>query len=395
MTHDTWFIAAAWMAVALLASLISIRIGISVALIEIFLGVLVGNFLHLQTTEWINFLATFGAGLLTFLAGAEIDPLSLRTHWKPAAAIGVVSFLLPFVGAWLTAFWVFGWEWRAAQIAGVALSTTSVAVVYAVMLESGLNTTEAGKLILAACFITDFGTVLALGVLFANLNASMLVFIAVLAVVLYFLPRFTREIIQRLGATRISEPEVKFLFLVLFFLGGVATWVKSEAVLPAYLVGLVVAGVFLRDRVLMHRIRSIAFALLTPFYFIKAGLYVSLPAIVAGAAIIPGLLVVKLVAKGVGVWPMGMVFRFPRRLNAYTTLLMSTGLTFGTIAALFGFENGVISREQYTILVTVVILSAVVPTLIAQKFFEPSREESGFIAGSAPTPGALQPTQNS
>lgn len=388
--HNIWFIAAAWMAVALLASLISIRVGISVALIEIFCGVLAGNFLHFQTTDWINFLATFGAGLLTFLAGAEIDPISLKTHWKPALGVGIVSFLLPFIGAWMAAYWLFGWDWRAAQIAGVALSTTSVAVVYAVMVDSGLNTTEVGKLILAACFITDFGTVLALGVLFANFNASMLVFVAVLAVVLYFLPRFMRAIIQRLGATRVSEPEVKFLFLVLFFLGGVATWVKSEAVLPAYLVGLVVAGVFLRDRVLMHRIRSIAFALLTPFYFIKAGLYVSLPAIVAGAGIILGLLAVKLVMKGVGVWPAGMLFGFPKRLNAYTTLLMSTGLTFGTISALFGFENHIITQPQYTVLVTVVILSAIIPTLVAQKFFEPTREESGFVASrrraGAPAP---------
>ena len=395
MAHNVWFLAAGWMAVALLASLISIRIGISVALIEIFLGVLVGNFLHFQTTDWINFLATFGAGLLTFLAGAEIDPISLKTHWKPALAVGLVSFLFPFVGAWLAAYWLFGWDWRAAQIAGVALSTTSVAVVYAVMIDSGLNTTEVGKLILAACFITDFGTVLALGVLFANFNASMLVFVGVLAVVLYFLPRFTREIIQRLGATRVSEPEVKFLFLVLFFLGGVATWVKSEAVLPAYLVGLVVAGVFLRDRVLMHRIRSIAFALLTPFYFIKAGLYVSLPAIVAGALIITALLAVKLLAKGVGVWPAGMLFGFPRRLNAYTTLLMSTGLTFGTISALFGFENHIITQQQYTVLVTVVILSAVVPTLIAQKFFEPTKEEAQFVAGRGlRTSVATQATQD-
>jgi Kef-type K+ transport system membrane component KefB len=382
--HNIWFIAAAWMAVALLASLISIRVGISVALIEIFCGVLAGNFLHFQTTDWINFLATFGAGLLTFLAGAEIDPISLKTHWKPALGVGIVSFLLPFIGAWMAAYWLFGWEWQAAQIAGVALSTTSVAVVYAVMVDSGLNATEVGKLILAACFITDFGTVLALGVLFANFNGSMLVFVAILAVVLYFLPRFTRAIIERLGATRVSEPEVKFLFLVLFFLGGVATWVKSEAVLPAYLVGLVVAGVFLRDRVLMHRIRSIAFALLTPFYFIKAGLYVSLPAIAAGAAIIIGLLAVKLIMKGVGVWPAGMLFGFPKRLNAYTTLLMSTGLTFGTISALFGFENHILTQPQYTVLVTVVILSAIVPTLIAQQFFEPTREESGFVAGRRP-----------
>ena len=257
------------------------------------------------------------------------------------------------------------------------------------MVESGLSATPMGKLILAACFITDVGTVLALGVLFADFNAAMLVFVAVLAVALLVLPRLTREIIQRLGATRISEPEVKFLFLVLFFLGGLATWAKSEAVLPAYLMGLVVSGVFLRDRVLVHRIRSIAFALLTPFYFIKAGLYVSLPAIWASAPAIGVLLLLKLIAKGIGVWPTGAVFGLPRRLNAYTTLLMSTGLTFGTIAALFGLEHHIITQGQYTMLVTVVILSAVVPTVIAQSYFEPTHEEAAFAAGepaSAPAP---------
>jgi Kef-type K+ transport system membrane component KefB len=395
MAHNVWFLAAAWMALALLASLISIRVGISVALIEIALGVLAGNFLQLHTAEWINFLATLGAGLLTFLAGAEIDPLSLRTHWKPAAAIGVVSFLLPFFVVWLVAYRLLGWEWHAAQIAGIALSTTSVAVVYAVMVESGLNATPMGKLILAACFITDLGTVLALGALFADFKATMLVFVAVSAVVLLALPRLTREIIQRLGATRVSEPEVKFLFLVLFFLGGLATWANSEAVLPAYLMGLVVSGVFLRDRVLVHRIRSIAFALLTPFYFIKAGLYVALPAIWAGAPVIAVLLLLKLLAKGIGVWPTGAFFRLPRRLNAYTTLLMSTGLTFGTISALFGLEHHTITQSQYTMLVTVVILSAVVPTLIAEKFFGPTPEEAAFVAGEpALTPAQLPASRN-
>jgi Kef-type K+ transport system membrane component KefB len=237
--------------------------------------------------------------------------------------------------------------------------------------------------------------VLALGVLFATFNRWMIVFVAIMAVVLYFLPRLTRGIIRQLGATRVSEPEVKFIFLVLFFLGGVATSVKSEAVLPAYLVGLVVAGVFLQDRVLVHRMRSIAFALLTPFYFIKAGLYVSAPAVVAGAVVIGILLAVKLATKVVGIWPTTAFLGYPRRLNAYATLLMSTGLTFGTISALFGFENHIITQGQYTVLVTVVILSAVVPTLIAQKFFQPSETEATFVPGRSPSitraSGGLEP----
>lgn len=375
---NIWFIAAFWMALALLASLISIRLGISVALIEILVGVVVGN-IHtadqaplLHTTEWTNFLAMLGSGVLTFLAGAEIDPASLKANLRASMTIGITSFLLPFVGVWFFAQFVLHWPLHQAWIAGIALSTTSVAVVYAVMIEGGLGSTPLGKTLLAACFITDFGTVLALGILFADFNIWLVVFIVVSCVLLWFMPRWTQFIITRLGATRVSEPEVKFLFLVLFFLGGLASTAKSEAVLPAYLLGLVVAGVFLRDKTLVHRMRSIAFAIFTPFYFIKAGLYVSLSALWTTLGVIAILLAVKMVTKFIGVWPLSRAFYMRKREANYTALLMSTGLTFGTISALFGLQNKIISQEQYSVLVTVVILSAFVPTLIAQKFFQPT-----------------------
>jgi Kef-type K+ transport system membrane component KefB len=368
---NIWFVASAWMLLAFLASIISIRTGISVALVEIAMGVLAGNFAGVHTNDWVNFLATFGAGLLTFLAGAEIDPDSLRTHLKAALVIGFISFLGPFLGASAFAYGVIGWTREASLICGIALSTTSVAVVYAVMVETGLSRTDMGKMILAACFVTDFGTVLALGVFFADFSRWLIVFVAVLAVVLRFLPRLVRSVISTFGATRVSEPEVKFVFLVLFFLGGLATMARSEAVLPAYLVGLVVAGVFLQDRVLVNRMRSIAFTMLTPFYFIKAGLFVSLPALLTGAGLIALLLTVKLLTKAICVYPVARVFRLHPREATYTTLLMATGLTFGTISALFGLENHLIDQTQYTVLVTVVIGSAIVPTIIAQMFFAP------------------------
>jgi Kef-type K+ transport system membrane component KefB len=375
---NIWFIAAIWMGLALLASLVSIRAGISVALIEIVVGVAAGN-IHfgdgqqlLHSTDWTNFLAMLGSGVLTFLAGAEIDPVSLRANLRASMAIGVAAFLLPFVGIWLFAQFVLGWPVHQAQIAGIALSTTSVAVVYAVMIETRQSETPLGKMILAACFINDVGTVLALGLLFANFNLWLLVFVIVTCVMLWFMPKWTEFIVVRMGATRVSEPEIKFIFFVLFFLGGLASTAKSEAVLPAYLIGLVVAGVFLRDKTLVHRMRSIAFAVFTPFYFIRAGSLVSLPALWTALGVIVVLLILKMVTKIAGVLPLSRMFFMQPREAKYTTLLMSTGLTFGTISALFGLQNQIIDQKQYSILVTVVILSAFVPTLIAQKFFQPT-----------------------
>jgi Kef-type K+ transport system membrane component KefB len=367
---NAYLIAAEWIGLALVASLVSIGVGISVALIEIVLGVIGGNVLSLHTTPWIDFLAAFGAVLLTFLAGAEIDPEALRRHLRPSLSIGAISFAAPFVATFAVAYFGLGWSLAASEIAGLALSTTSVAVVYAVMIESGLAAREIGKLILAACFVTDLGTVLFLGLLFADVNPLLIGFAAATAVAIVLVPRLTRQLVHRVPG-RVSEPEIKFLFFVLFLLGGIAQVAGSEAVLPAYLIGLAVAGVFVADRALVHRMRATAFSLLTPFYFLKAGSLVSLPAIVAGAGLIALFLAVKVGAKIVGVWPTARAFGLPTRDANYTTLLMSTGLTFGTIAALYGLTNGHIDQATYTILVTVVILSAIAPTLIATTFFEP------------------------
>jgi len=369
---NVWFNAAIWMGLAFLASLISIRLGISVALIEILIGVLAGNYLGIhKTTDWIDFLALLGSGVLTFLAGAEIDPISLKENFRASMVVGLLSFALPFIGVWMFAQHVLGWALPQAQIAGIALSTTSVAVVYAVMIERGLNNTSLGKMILAACFITDLGTVLALGVLFADFNVWMAVFVGVMAIFLVFMPLATRTIIGQYRTAHVSEPEVKFILFALFFLGGLATTAKSEAVLPAYLIGLVLAGVFIKDKTLVHRMRSVAFAMFTPFYFIKAGLYVSLPALWASLGIIAILLAIKVGTKLIGVWPSSRMFMMRSQEASYTTLLMATGLTFGTISALFGLNNKIIDQSQYTVLVTVVILSAIIPTVIAQKFFQP------------------------
>jgi Kef-type K+ transport system membrane component KefB len=396
MLENSWGIATVWMGLALLASFISIRCNMSVALVEILVGIAAGNLavlldshqvfgLHwrLESNEWIKFLAGFGSILLTFMAGAEIEPSIFRRFFKESMAIGVASFAAPFIGALLFARYVSGWDWDAAMICGIALSTTSVAVVYAVMIETGLNETDFGKLILAGCFICDLGTVIALGACFANYDRSLLVFAVVAAIVLWLAPRFVRWFFTRFS-THVSEPGVKMVFFMLFGLGALATLSSSEAVLPAYMVGLALAGVFAHQRDTLRRLRTTVFAFLTPFYFLNAGMKVYAPALWNSLGLILVLLLVKLATKLIGVWPVTRLFRFGVRESNYTTLLMSTGLTFGTISALFGLTHGTtdpsgqfhtyINQEQYSVLVTVVIGSAIVPTMIAQAFFKPEIE---------------------
>ena len=387
---SVWLHSALWLGLALLASLISIRVAISVALVEIVVGAVAGNLVALQVTDWVNFLAGFGAILLTFLAGTEIDPRIVRKHFWSSMTIGVMGFVAPYLGVLAYARWAIGWGWPQAQIAGIALSTTSVAVVYAVMIETGFNRSEIGKIILAACFINDLGTVLALGIVFAHYDRRLVLFGAVTAAVLLILARYASWMFKRLGA-RVSEPQTKFVALILLGLGGLASIAGSEAVLPAYLVGMVLAPTFLSEPELPHRMRIIAFSILTPFYFLKAGSLVEAHAVSAAFGLIVIFLGIKMATKFIGILPLTAYHAFDRREGMYTTLLMSTGLTFGSISALFGLTNKIIDQGQYTILVTAVIGSAVVPTLIAQTWFQPKFkaisadvEEAEAVAGEEP-----------
>ncbi|MBI4534213.1 MAG: cation:proton antiporter [Candidatus Melainabacteria bacterium] len=379
--ENIWLSSALWIGLALLASLISIRAALSVALVEIIVGAFAGNLIKLEVTSWVNYLASVGSILLTFLAGAEIDPVVLRKHFWSSTSIGIIGFLAPFLGVLTYTHHVCGWSWPQAQIAGLALSTTSVAVVFAVMLETGFNKTEIGKIILAACFINDLGTVLGLGVLFANYNIWLGSFVLATGLSMWLLPKFTPWFFRQVGS-RISEPEIKFILLILFALGALSVMAKSEAVLPAYLIGMVLAPFFLAERVLAQRMRVMAFTLLTPFFFLKAGALVKFSTIASMPTLIAILLGLKMLTKTVGIWPLTKAFRFHPKEGIYTTLMMSTGLTFGSICALFGFNNGIINQDQYTVLVTAVIASALIPTMIAQKWFQPTHALSQEITPS-------------
>jgi glutathione-regulated potassium-efflux system ancillary protein KefC len=373
-----WTLAGLWLGLALVASLLSIWFRISTALSEIVVGTIaqliigaaVGSAVLGTDESWIKFLSGMGAIVLTFLAGAELDPAVFRLKWKEAAAVGLASFLFPFLGCAAAAHYVLGWQVMPSWLAGVAMSTTSVAVVYAVMLEFGFNATEYGKTVLAACFVTDLGTVVALGLIFAPFTMKTLIFLGVGVVVFVVLPWLTPRFF-RLYGNRPSELETKYLLLCLFAMGALASWADSEAVLPAYLIGMVLAGTVGKDHALVRRLRTLTFGLLTPFYFIRAGSFVSIPALIAAPAAFVFFLVVKIGTKMIGVYPVTKFFGAPRKEAMYTTLLMSTGLTFGTISSLYGLSRGIIDQGQYSALVATVIASAVIPTVIANAFYLP------------------------
>lgn len=376
-----WLEVSLWFLLILISSLISLRLGITAALVEMIVGILAGNLIGLEVTSWIKFLSSFGAVVLTFLAGAELESEVVKSFWKEALVLGLISFLAPFLGVWFLTQAFLGWEVKEAQIAGLALSTTSVAVVYAVMVETGLNEKPFGKLILAATFITDLGTVIFLGLLFTELGFIFWIFVVVTLIVLFVLPSFTKRYLSYVK-NHPSEPEVKFIFLVLAALGYLAARAGSEAVLPAYLTGAVLANLFIHNKELVKRMRATTIAILTPFFFIKAGSLVDLKVVANSFVLLTIFFLTKCFFKFLGLFPAGILFKFSFKANMYNNLLMCTGLTFGTISALYGFNSGIITKDQYSILVVAVISTAIIPTIIAQKFFSPKEKELPIFRNS-------------
>lgn len=370
-------------ALVLGAGLISVELAVSISIIEILVGVFAGNFLGLHSTPWLEFLAGLGSIVLTFLAGAEVNAEAMRSKLKESLLIGGFSFLVPFATAGLFARFVLHWTVPASLIAGVALSTTSLAVVYAVLVETGLTATAIGQLIMAACFVTDFGTALALSLLFSAFTWKTVVFVALSVLAIALGPRLAHHLFGRYG-DKVVEPEIKFVLVALFFFMLLGAFGGSHAVLPVFVFGLALSGVFTRYPEVQKRLRSLAFAILTPAFFIRAGFNVSLPYLVAGIVPLLALLGVKLAAKTGGVYPFAR--RFVPADATFTTLLMSTGLTFGTISSMYGFSAGIIDRGQFSVLVAVVILTAVLPTFVAQKWFYPK----AVVALAAPRVGAVE-----
>ena len=376
---ETYLTAAIWLGLAILATILASRLKISMALMEIIIGAVAGYFVARYfgesalnpNADWLKFVAGAGSILLTFLAGAELDPESFRTKLKESTIVGFIGFLAPFAGCTLIARFLLHWEWRSSLLAGIALSTTSMAVVYSVMLEFGLNKTEFGKGVLGSCFVNDLGTVIGLGLIFAPFTYRTAIFVVVAVLAIFFTPPVTQYLIKKY-AYKTAAVRTKWILFLLFSLGALALWSGSEAVLPAYIIGMVLAGTISQDHFFIRRIRTLTIGFLTPFYFLRAGFLMSIPAIIAGPVIFLVLFGGKVVTKIFGLFPAIKNFRKNHFKEAwYYTLLMSTGLTFGTISALYGLTHNIVSREQYSFLVAAVIASAVIPTLIANKFFLP------------------------
>ncbi len=373
-----WLIASVWLGLALAAAYLSHCVRLPSAVCEIVVGALAPFLLRPllgaealnPATPWIVFLAGAGALLLTFLAGTELEPSSLKGMWREAAVTGAVSFCTPLIGVVAVARFVLGWSMPASSLAAVALSTACVSVVYTIMLDSQMNRTRLGQSLLAASYVNNLFSATVMCVLLATMTSRVFISLAISAAVFAVMPFASGRVLGRFRS-RVSQPDVRYVLFLLFGLGGLAVWGGGEIVLPAYIMGMLLARHAGGNGALIQHLRALTFGVLTPFYFLRAGAQMWIPALAAAPLLFAVLLSAKLGSKLTAVMPTLRMFSYQRRDAAYYSLMMSSGLGLGTIAASVGLAHGIINQTQYSHIVAAVIGSAVVPTAIANAYFSP------------------------
>ncbi|MBZ9570652.1 cation:proton antiporter [Methanobrevibacter sp. TMH8] len=361
----------------LVSSLISLKLGISVTIVEILLGIITGNIGIIRPEAWMLYIASFGGILLTFLSGIEIDSNLMKEKMKEIVLIGFLSFAAPFVIIFLFVYFIVGWNFLAAILCATALSETSIAIVYSALVEKNLLEYQIGKILIGATFITNLCTAIALSILFIKPNLYTLLFYIISIIVLFLAFKYSHILFNSpILKNKLNEVEIKYIFLLLLILIFFASLGQGQAILPAFILGLLLSKHFKLNSPgyeTKKRLKIVAFAFITPIFFIVGGMKVSLSLIMSGIVIFVLIFVLRQLSKFLGVY-----FISKKYLNSnkqYITLMMSTGLTFGLIATTFGLTTGILDQMTYSILTGVLVLSAILPTITAEKWFPPHTED--------------------
>lgn len=359
------------------ASIISVKWGISVSIVQIILGVIAGNIGLLNPESWMIYIASIGGMLLTFLAGTEVNFDIVRENLKTCIGIGVGSFLISFIMVWILCFYALRWSLTPSLLVATALSETSIAIVYSVILDRKLSGKSIGTILMGSTFITNICTALTLSLLFMKQDIYTLIFIIVSVIILVFAYKYSYLLFEsdRFSMQK-NEIEIEYVFLLITALIFFATLGGGQALLPVFILGALLSKHFSENidgNNILKRLQIVAFSVITPIFFIIGGTKVSIHIIAGSLGVFIAIFLARQLGKFMGAYP--VVRKALNKNQVYITLILSTGLTFGLVAALYGVNAHIISDQVYSILTGVLVLSAIFPMFIGERFYAPSEED--------------------
>lgn len=321
------------------------------------------------------YIASIGGMVVTFLAGTEIEVKQFQDNFNECLSIGFVSFIVPFIFVLLLCFYVLKWQISQSLLVAVALSGTSIALVYTTIINKDLSGNRMGTVLIGSTFVTNICTALTLSILFMKPNLDTLYFIIASAVILLFSYKYSYVLFEsKIFSMSNNELELKYIFLLLMVLIFFATLGGGQALLPVFILGVLLSKYFNHKKGnMLHRLQTVSFTVITPIFFIVAGTRISLPIIFASFGLFILILVVRQLSKFVGVYTISKYNFSSNRM--YITMILSTGLTFGLVAAMYGLTNGIITNDTYSILAGILVLSTIIPTFIGNRFYAPKNKK--------------------
>jgi len=363
-------------ALIILAGVGALEVGFSSSIFEIVAGSFASNFLKLGELEWIDFLSNLGLLGLMFFAGLETDPELMRKHFLKSIFIGFSSYFFPLVSVFYFAHHVLNYSFEASVLIGIALSTTSLALVYPLLKEKNLLSLPTGQILLAGAMVVDISSMLTMSFLFEGINFYNLLFSLALILLLFRLPKWGERLFERYRGNQI-EFKTRFIVIILIALGFLSEQVHVNEAVLAFTAGIFFAELFRKDHLIEKKIRALIFGFLAPFFFFKAGYSVKL-SVVSLKVIFLSLFLgtIAFVTKYVGtVYATSNLFR--SAVYKLAGLFFNMRLTFGIVASVFGLKSGLIDEETYVALLLIIVTTSLVASVISNRM--PHEAESDLL----------------
>lgn len=356
MVNTLWVVALS----VLGAGVIAIELGVSSAITELLAGILVKNVLDFRPDSFITVIGNLGLLTLMYVAGLEIDFDQIERRSRESITIGLSSFAAPFILVSLFAYYQMGLNGHQSMLLGVALSTTSMAIVYPQLLANGVLT-EKTRGILSAAMVTDLASMLVFSLLFTRFTLAIFLPVIGLIVLTYFVPFIGRRVFARFEGNPV-EFEFRVILFLIVSLGIVSEHAGVEAALVAFVAGMVTSELVVNHADLQNKLQSLVFGFLAPIFFLWVGLTVDLHSLSSNMHSVMLLFTLCYAAKYVGTYLPSKRF-FPddaRRMG----FLFNARLSLGLVAALFGLNEGILSTELYGIVVGCIIVSSIVSSIL-------------------------------
>ncbi len=351
----------------IIAGILSIELGISVAILEIVAGLIVAYYFDISGLTWLDFLSNFGILGIMFIAGFEIDKDVLKRHYRRSLAIGLSAYFTPLIIISLISYLIFGLGMRASLLIGLATSTTSLALVYPALKEKHLLKVKTGHILLSSAMIVDLLSIVSLTILLGLVDVSMAIYVLAALALLLMAPRIGHWLFSKYKGN-IVELEMKFILFVLLSLAVISERVYASEVIFVFMAGLFFSALLKQHAALEDKLRGIIFGFMAPLFFFKAGTMIDVK-IIDLDILIATLTLFALAFLGKFVGTYSIVKKVCRpKFASFAGLLFNYRLTFGIIASVFGLRYGIIDEGIYFALMGTILLTSIISSILLRKF---------------------------